>query len=57
LSGDWNGDRTGTVGLYDPVHGAFFLKNTNATGTADIAYTYGPSSSTLVPLTGDWDGS
>jgi hypothetical protein len=45
-----------TVGIYIPATGAFFLKNSNAGGAADVVFTFGPTSSTLTPLVGDWDG-
>ena len=47
---------TDTVGIYVAASGAFFLKNANAGGAADAVFTYGPSSSTLTPIVGDWDG-
>lgn len=45
-----------TVGIYVPASGAYFLRNANSSGAADLVFTYGPSASTLVPLAGDWDG-
>ncbi len=45
-----------TAGIYTPSTGAFFLKNSNAGGGADIVFTFGPSASTLTPIVGDWDG-
>ena len=36
LVGDWDGDGIETIGLYNPTTGAFFLKNSNAGGAADI---------------------
>jgi hypothetical protein len=45
-----------TAGIYVPASGAWFLKNANSGGPADITFGYGPASSTLVPLTGDWNG-
>jgi len=47
---------TATIGVYVPASGAFFLRNANAGGAADTVFTYGPSSSTLTPIVGDWDG-
>jgi len=43
---------TTTVGIYRS--GAFFLKNSNAPGPADMTFGYGISTDT--PLVGDWDG-
>ncbi len=45
-----------TVGIYVPATGAWFLRNDNSGGAADLVFTYGPSGSTLTPLVGDWDG-
>jgi hypothetical protein len=45
-----------TVGVYVPATGAWFLRNENAAGTADLAFGYGPGQSQLVALSGDWDG-
>ena len=54
LAGDWNGDGTDTIGLYDPANGFFFLKNMHAPGPADVVFGYGPANST--PILGDWNG-
>jgi hypothetical protein len=54
LSGDWDGDGVDTVGLYNLVTGAFFLRNANAPGAANVSFTYGPLGAT--PIVGDWDG-
>ncbi|MBK6427322.1 MAG: hypothetical protein IPF82_14295 [Blastocatellia bacterium] len=45
-----------TVGIFIPASGAYFLRNSNSSGGADLVFTYGPPASTLVPLSGDWDG-
>lgn len=45
-----------TVGIFIPASGAYFLRNSNSSGGADLVFTYGPSASTLVPIAGDWDG-
>lgn len=55
IAGDWNGDGIDTVGVYRPSTGQFFLKNTNSTGFADIAFVYGGNPGDL-PVTGDWNG-
>ena len=36
------GPGSSTPGLYDPVNSAFFLKNANSTGVADLSFLYGP---------------
>ncbi len=58
LVGDWDGNGTDTVGLYDPSSAGFHLKNTNATGGgADLVFCYGPGGNRgWTPLVGDWDG-
>ncbi len=46
-----------TPGLHDPVSSFWFLRSTASAGAADWMYSYGPSSSGWIPLTGDWDGT
>ncbi len=47
---------TDTVAVYVPASGAWFLKNANAPGGADVVFTYGAGGGGLVALRGDWDG-
>jgi hypothetical protein len=54
LAGDWNADGTDTVGLYAPATGAWFLRNANSSGPADVVFTYGPAGAT--PVVGHWGG-
>mgnify|MGYP003513832717 CR=1 FL=1 len=54
ITGYWDANGTDSIGLYSPSTAAFFLKNTNSPGGADVVFTYGPSSAT--PLAGDWNG-
>ncbi len=56
IAGDWNGDGTDTIGLYDPTTSVFYLRNSNSSGFADIAFAYGPANGGLVPIAGDWNG-
>jgi hypothetical protein len=56
LVGDWNGDGTDTVGVYNPTTGVFYLRNTNNAGVADVAFGYGPGGQGWKPLVGDWNG-
>ena len=56
MAGDWDGDGDDTVGVYHPSTGTFFLRNSNAGGSADVVVSYGPGGSNIVPLSGDWDG-
>jgi len=46
-----------TPGLYDPVAGTFFLRNSNDRGPADLAFGFGPGGAGFTPLIGDWDGN
>lgn len=45
-----------TPGVFVSESAAFFLKNANAPGNADIVYSYGAAPSTFVPIVGDWNG-
>jgi hypothetical protein len=54
--GDWNGDGTTTIGIYEPDTGTWKLRNTNAPGAPDYLFAYGGAPGT-VPVTGDWDGN
>jgi extracellular elastinolytic metalloproteinase len=62
LVGNWNGgaavgaDSADTLGAYDPASGAFFLRNSNTPGAADMVFTFGPGGLGFVPLAGDWNG-
>ncbi len=57
LSGDWDGNGTSTVGIYDTATGNFFLRNTNTPGAADIVFSFGAGGAGYVPLVGDWDNN
>ena len=46
LVGDWNGDGNDTVGIYR--NGAFYLRNSNTAGYADLVFGYGISADTPV---------
>lgn len=56
LSGDWNGNGTETIGLYDPGTATFHLRNSNTSGSADITAVFG-SGGNWMPLVGDWDNN
>jgi hypothetical protein len=56
LVGDWDGDGTDTVGLYDPVQSVFHLQNRHTGGTAAIVFQFGSSGCGWTPLIGDWNG-
>jgi hypothetical protein len=57
IAGDWDGNGTVTVGLYDPASSMFFLKNSNTTGFADTVFMFGPANSGMVPIAGNWTGT
>ena len=44
-----------TTGVFRPSNGLLYLKNTNATGFADVALNYGIPGDD--PVVGDWDGN
>ncbi|MBI3469716.1 MAG: S8 family serine peptidase [Planctomycetes bacterium] len=54
--GDWDGDGTATIGLYNANSGTFFLRNSNSAGPANVSFTFGPAGNNWVPISGDWDG-
>ena len=45
-----------TIGIAVSATGAWFLKNTNAPGFADLLFGYGPPAVNWVALKGDWNG-
>ena len=51
IAGDWNGDGVDTIGFYNSATGAFFLKNSNANGYADISFVFGVGGA--APVAGD----
>jgi hypothetical protein len=53
--GDFDGDGMDGVGVYDPAHGAFFLKNNPVEGPGDEIVMFGPANG--YPVAGDWTGS
>jgi hypothetical protein len=63
LVGNWDGGvgvgaaSADTPGLYDPVTGNFFLRNSNSPGPADIVFSFGPGAGAAIPVVGDWDGN
>jgi len=52
---DDEGGGPDTVGVAT-ADAAWFLRNTNTPGPADLVFGYGPAGSGWKPLTGDWDG-
>ena len=45
-----------TVGIYIPTTGAWFLRNANGPGGADLVFSYGPANLGWIALRGDWNG-
>ncbi len=52
LTGDWDGDRIDTIGVYR--NGVFYLHNSNTSGFADRVVPFGRPGD--LPVVGDWDG-
>lgn len=60
VAGDWDGNGTDTIGLYEFSTGKFYLRNSNTAGNADITLTYGDNThgpNQIRPIVGDWDGN
>jgi hypothetical protein len=56
LAGDWDGNGTVTIGLYDPNTATFYLRNSNTSGVSDYSAVFGNGGNWL-PVVGDWDGN
>jgi hypothetical protein len=50
--GDWDGNRTATIGIYR--NGTFYLRNSNTKGVAEIKFAFGSPGDQ--PIAGDWNG-
>jgi len=46
-----------TAGIYLPSSGAWFLRTSNTSGSAQTVFSYGPGGLGWIPLAGDWDGN
>jgi arylsulfatase A-like enzyme len=55
LSGDWDGDRVQTIGVYRTSTSTFYLRNRNTSGPPDHVIPFGKPGD--LPVVGDWDGS
>jgi hypothetical protein len=53
--GDWDGNRTVTIGVFRPSTGEWLLRNSNDPGFPDVVVVFGKPSD--VPIVGDWDGN
>ncbi|MCA9135551.1 MAG: hypothetical protein KDB00_02300, partial [Planctomycetales bacterium] len=57
LVGDWNGDGTDTIGLYQPDISLFHLKDSFTPGASDHYFAFGPGGNAgWIPMVGDWNG-
>ncbi|MBN2474355.1 MAG: hypothetical protein JXB62_07090 [Pirellulales bacterium] len=45
-----------TIGLYNPTVSTFLLRNSNDSGTANLAFAYGAPAAGWKPITGDFNG-
>ena len=55
IAGDWNGDGTTSVGVFDPSTATFYLRNTNGPGGVDYTpFQFGGKN--WIPVVGDWNG-
>jgi len=55
IVGDWDGNGSDTLGLYDPQASVFYLAN-SASGAADLIVAFGVPGAGWTPLAGDWNG-
>jgi hypothetical protein len=58
IVGDWNGDKTDTIGVARPdggTHLGWYLRNANSTGGTNLHFTFG-NHTTAFPIVGDWNG-
>ena len=52
LTGDWNGNKTSTVGAFSS--GQWYLRASNTSGGPDLSFAFG--NPTDIPIVGDWNG-
>src|SRR5262249_45836742 len=53
--GDWDGDGTDPLGVFDPRTATFYLRNSNSAGFPDAGIIHYGAPGWL-PVVGDWDG-
>jgi hypothetical protein len=53
IVGDWDGDKSTTIGTFGPTSGLFVVRNLNTTGVAHIMVTYGSPGD--LPVVGRWE--
>jgi hypothetical protein len=53
--GDWDGNGTTTIGMFDPTTATWYLRNSNSPGAPDfMPFQYGAPG--WIPVVGDWNG-
>jgi hypothetical protein len=58
VTGDWNGNRRDSVGLFVPESNTWYLNNRTNGSVADLITVQGPAvPASWIPITGDWNGS
>jgi FtsP/CotA-like multicopper oxidase with cupredoxin domain len=57
IAGDWDGNGTDTIGLYDPTNAVFYLRNSNSGGNPNVTFAYGMPGTGWLPVAGDWDAN
>lgn len=55
LVGDWDGNGTSDLGLFDPVSATWYLRTSGTTGVTMQVFQFGASG--YLPVVGDWDGN
>lgn len=57
VAGDWDGDGTETIGVFNPSASSWALRNSNSGGAPDISeFSFGNASAQPYPVVGDWNG-
>ena len=56
VAGDWDGDGTDGIGLYDPATSTFSLTSSLNGGGPDLQFQFGPRNHGGLPVIGDWNG-
>jgi len=55
VCGDWDGNGTSGIGVYNPATNTWYLRNIAGPGPADATFSYGFPGT--IPVVGDWDGN
>jgi hypothetical protein len=54
IMGDWDGNRSATIGFYDQASSQWYLRNTNDMGMADVSFGFGAAGAGWLPIAGNW---